>query len=145
MQFSWSYLEFQPRSAPRFISIFFVLLVGLIRQFPFNIHKNSIRIIFVLEPIFHHLLKYTSEKDGCRIGLMYNEIWYFMVVDIWFWLGKILQFHQIFWWGNFVERHSFHIVAGESPKTMLKLCLSTQCPHQEMRWNYGIFKQCLGF
>ena len=25
-------------------------------------------------------------------------------------------------------------------KTMRKLCLSAKCPHQEIRWNYGIFR-----
>ena len=29
---------------------------------------------------------------------------------------------------------------GESPETMRKLCLSTKFPHQEISWNYGIFR-----
>ena len=41
--------------------------------------------------------------------------------------------------GNFAERYSFRRVSGESPETMQKLCLSAKCPHQEVRWNYGIF------
>ena len=41
-------------------------------------------------------------------------------------LGKIPQFHQIFWCGNFVERQSFHIVSGNSPETMRKLSVSTK-------------------
>ena len=35
---------------------------------------------------------------------------------------------------NFVERHSFRIVSGDSRK----LCLFTKFPHHEIRWNYGI-------
>ena len=34
---------------------------------------------------------------------------------------------------------SFRIASGESPETMRKLCLSKKFPHQEIRWNYGIF------
>ena len=47
-------------------------------------------------------------------------------------LGKIPQFHLIFWCGNFVERQSFHIVSGNSPKTMRKLSLSTKFSHQKI-------------
>ena len=28
----------------------------------------------------------------------------------------------------------------ESPETLQKLCLLTKCPHQEIRWNYGILR-----
>ena len=45
----------------------------------------------------------------------------------------------ISWCGNFVKRHSFRIVPCKSLETMRKLCLSTKLPHQEIRWNYGIF------
>ena len=38
-----------------------------------------------------------------------------------------------------MERRSFRIVSGESHKTVRKLCLSTKFPHQEIRWNCGIF------
>ena len=38
-----------------------------------------------------------------------------------------------------MERHSFHMVSCELPKTMRKLCLFTKFPHQEIRWNHGIF------
>ena len=31
-----------------------------------------------------------------------------------------------------MERHSFCIVSGDSPKTMQKLCLATKFPHQEL-------------
>ena len=34
---------------------------------------------------------------------------------------------------KFVGRHSFHIVSGDSPETMRKLCLSTKFPHHEIR------------
>ena len=36
-------------------------------------------------------------------------------------------------WGNFVERHSFRIISGDSSKTMWKLYLSTKFPQQEIR------------
>ena len=38
----------------------------------------------------------------------------------------------ILWCGNFMERHSFCIVSGESPKTMRKLCLSTKFPQRKL-------------
>ena len=41
---------------------------------------------------------------------------------------------------NFVEKHIFRIVSGDSPKTMGKLYLSTEFSLQEVRWNYGIFR-----
>ena len=47
-------------------------------------------------------------------------------------LQKIPQFHLISWCGNFVERYSFGIVLGESPKTMRKLCLSTKFLHKKL-------------
>ena len=55
-------------------------------------------------------------------------------------LRKIIEFHLITWWGNFMERHSFRIVLGDSPETMQKLCLSTKFPDQKIRWNYGILQ-----
>ena len=39
-----------------------------------------------------------------------------------------------------MERHSF-----DSPKTMRKLCLFTKFPHQEIRWNCGIFCSAVEF
>ena len=33
--------------------------------------------------------------------------------------------------------------SGEWPETTRKLCFSTKLPHQEIRWNYGYFTQCL--
>ena len=47
------------------------------------------------------------------------ESWCFWAVT----LRKILIFHLISSFGNFVERHSFCIVLSEEPKTMRKLCL----------------------
>ena len=41
---------------------------------------------------------------------------------------------------NFVKKHIFRIVSGDSPKTRRKLNLSTKFPLQEVRWNYGIFR-----
>ena len=39
------------------------------------------------------------------------------------------------WCGNFVKRHSFPIVLGDSPESMRKLYLSINFPHQEVRWS----------
>ena len=36
-------------------------------------------------------------------------------------LPKIPQFPLISWCGNFVEKHSFRIVSGDSPETLRKL------------------------
>ena len=56
-------------------------------------------------------------------------------------LCKTPQIYLISWCGNFMERHSFRIVLGHLPETMGKLCLSTQFPHQKIRWNYGILRR----
>ena len=53
---------------------------------------------------------------------------------------KVPQFHLIFWCGNFMERYNFSIISGESPKNMRKPYLSIKFPHQEIRWNYRIFR-----
>ena len=38
---------------------------------------------------------------------------------------------------KFVERHRFHIVSGDSP--VAETVPFHKIPHQEIRWNYGIF------
>ena len=48
-------------------------------------------------------------------------------------LRTIPSFYLFSWCLNFVQRHSFHTVLVESPKTMRKLPLSTKCSHQEIR------------
>ena len=55
-------------------------------------------------------------------------------------LRKIPQFHLISWCEYFVEKHSFRIASANSPETMRKLRLSKKLPHQEIRWNCGIFR-----
>ena len=54
-------------------------------------------------------------------------------------LRKMPYFHLISSCRNFVERHSFRIVSGESPETVGELCLSKKFWHQEIRWSYGIY------
>ena len=54
-------------------------------------------------------------------------------------LRKIPNIHLICWWGNFVETHNFLMESGKWSKTLQKPCISTKIPHQEVRWNYGIF------
>ena len=39
----------------------------------------------------------------------------------------------ISWCEIFVEKHSFHIILGDSPETMQKLWLYTKFPNQEIR------------
>ena len=36
---------------------------------------------------------------------------------------------------KFCRKHGFRIVLGNSPKTLRKLCLCAEFPHQEIRWN----------
>ena len=55
-------------------------------------------------------------------------------------LRTIPSFYLFSWCLNFVQRHSFHTVLVESPKTMRKLPLSTKCSHQEIRRNYVILR-----
>ena len=44
-----------------------------------------------------------------------------------------ISYQLISWSGNFVEKHSFRIVSGDSPETIRELCLFTKFPHQEIR------------
>ena len=55
-------------------------------------------------------------------------------------LRKILNFYLISCWENFVERHSFRRVLGDSPETLRKLCLSTKFPHQEIKRIFGVLR-----
>ena len=45
---------------------------------------------------------------------------------------------SVFFWisRNFLEK----LFSSDLPKTMRKLCLSTKFPHQEIRWNDGVFR-----
>ena len=67
----------------------------------------------------------------------YKFIWC-TVIEL-FALRKKPWFHLISCCGNFVEKHLFRIVSGESPETTRKVYLSIKFPYQEIRWNYGIF------
>ena len=44
---------------------------------------------------------------------------------------------------KFCGKAQFPHCFGKSSETMRKLCLSTKCPNQEIRRNYGFFSQCL--
>ena len=55
-------------------------------------------------------------------------------------LCKIPKYHSISWSENFVERHSFCRVSGDSLETLRKLCLSTNFPHQKISWNCSILR-----
>ena len=52
-------------------------------------------------------------------------------------MHKMPKFHLISWYGNFVERHSFHGASRDLPKTLRKLCLSTKLPYQGIKWHFG--------
>ena len=49
-------------------------------------------------------------------------------------LLEIPRFYLISWCGNFVETYNFRRTSGN--------CVSLKCPHQEIKWNYGIFCRC---
>ena len=49
-------------------------------------------------------------------------------------------FHLISRCGNFLKRHSFCIVSGDSPEILRKLCVFTKFTHHEIRWNFGILR-----
>ena len=66
--------------------------------------------------------------------------WHSWVLTFFVSLLEIPYFHLMSWCESFLERHNFRVVLGESPETMRKLCLSTKFPHQEIRWNYSIFR-----
>ena len=52
---------------------------------------------------------------------------------------KMLQIYLIFWRGNFVKRHSFHIVLGDSPENMRTLWVSIKFPHKELKMKLRYF------
>ena len=86
--------------------------------------------------VWFNILHILHGRFGSKISLLQNlGLWTKKLA-----LRKIPYFHLISWCGNFMERHSFRIVSGDSPETMRKLCLSTKFPHQEIRWNYGILR-----
>ena len=58
-------------------------------------------------------------------------------------LHKIPRFHLISWCVNFVKRHRFCRVSGESQEILRKLCLSAKFPHEEIRWDYGIWRDAV--
>ena len=93
---------------------------------------------------FMRNMKMRSEKMKITdLALKGSNTWEKMKIENKSWfltLRKIPYFHLISWSKNFVEKHSFRIVSGKSPETMRKLCLSAKSPHQEIRWNYGIFR-----
>ena len=57
-------------------------------------------------------------------------------------LRKIPSFRLNSWCKSFVERHIFHVVSAELPKTMRKLCLSTKFPYQEIGEIMVLFTVC---
>ena len=92
---------------------------------------------------YMHLWKYSSVtlvwetiKETNLNTDFYFHKYYLTLIK---WKKKNAQYKYFSWCGNFVERHRFRIVWGESPETMRKLHLSRKFPHYEIKWNYGIF------
>ena len=55
-------------------------------------------------------------------------------------MHKILKLHLISCCGYFAETYCFCRVLDDSPGTLRKLCLSTNFPQHEIRWNFGILR-----
>ena len=59
-------------------------------------------------------------------------------------LALLICFFFFFFW-NVREipnkNHILFLFKYKLPETMRKLCPSTKFPHQEIRWNYGIFRR----
>ena len=97
---------------------------------------TTLIILLCSRHLWHKISMHVNSYPGSfvlKIKFLWNYHSFLIFTISPFRLWKIPQFHQISWCGNFVERHSFRIVSGESPATMLKLCLTTKCPHQEIR------------
>ena len=64
----------------------------------------------------------------------YGTILYFLIII----LNTILS---NYWCRSFVKMHSFRVVSDDPPETMRNLCLSAKFSHEEIRWNYNIFRR----
>ena len=102
-----------------------LLKTTLLNEKQSNLEKEMYGYLFILTIFF------TWGNILTLIQSLVSTISYFL--SFFLPLRKIPSFHLISWCGNFVERHSFLIVSGDSPETMWKLCLSTKFPHQEIR------------
>ena len=116
-------------SSDSFLQSFFSFLSlfrrSFIFYFVFQFCKCCFRFIRNIAPLENNFLSLLTAKNVFSFSTT---------------LCKMSQLHLISWRGNFAERHSFRIILGDSPETMRKLCLSGKFLHQEIRWNYGIFR-----
>ena len=58
-----------------------------------------------------------------------------------FFIFRYLLYFTAYWRQNVLEVTLYTV---KKPETMQKLCLSTNFPYQEIRWNYGIFCRGIG-
>ena len=95
-----------------------------------NIGNSFCLIRFWIDLWRLHLFSVILRKIGRiwlqrALNLLYN-----LSIIFSYWFSKFdnlnTLLHLISWCGNFVDRHSFRTVSGE---TMGKLCLSTKFPH----------------
>ena len=61
---------------------------------------------------------------------------------VWKFCGKA-QFRHSFGLWKFCGKTQIRLISSDSPKTMQKLCLSTTFLHENIRWNYGIFRSVI--
>ena len=112
--------------------------------------QHSISTFFFLLFSKKKLVTCVTHPDLLRISTVHINAFCFTVrsyckilesIEINGTLCKIPKFHLNFpGVGNFVETHSFCRISGELPKTMWKLCFSTKFMHQEISWNFDIFR-----
>ena len=65
-----------------------------------------------------------NQINYTHTATLYNYGFIILTAAIFPSLHKIPKFHLISWCGNFVERHRFCRISGESPETLRKLFLS---------------------
>ena len=107
----------------------------IVHHDPYLLHSQKKKCVKCFCTIFRQLLEFLTGNlseifcPSTRLLVFYHMLMIFLQFQFQP-LRKIPKFHLIFWCGNFEERYSFHIVSGESPETMRKMCLSSKFPHQ---------------
>ena len=109
-------------------------------KFPWNyrvktkIHENRVSILQWKEKKTYFRLSFVQPMWGNTMTRQCQQCSRTLCLA----LRTIPKFHLMSWCRNFVETLIFHRVSGDSRKTLGKLCVSTNFPHQEIRWNYSI-------
>ena len=97
-------------------------------------------------PCYHHVWNFrapdfpifrpnTDQKNSEYGHFSRSDDW---ITRVHFTLHKKSNFFLISSCEKFVERRCSASVSGESPKTLLKLCLFTKFLYYKIWWNYGI-------